>query len=144
MNSLEKEKGVGLIEVLLALAILLFTALSVSTVQSTQMINTIRSSDHFSLDALSNNMLDTLRTWRSAAAAGSFNYDAEAGTEFSSDTTDSAQSIAVDWNDQIVQSLPSGLGAIQCTPDICNVTISWSAEIDGEYKRQYFRASTPL
>ena len=144
MNSLKRQQGISLIEVILALAILVFTALSVSTLQSTQMINALRSGDHFSLDYLSNNILDTLRSNKAAATNGSFNFDAEDNADFTSASTDSAQAIAKTWNDQIADSLPSGLGAIQCTSTSCNVTISWLAEIDGQAKRQYFRTSTPL
>ena len=83
-------------------------------------------------------MIDMLRSNAVAAKAGEFNFDAE------SDVTAPSHTEAVSWNNNVANSLPEGLGSINCTIDSCDVVISWMADLDGNFLRQYYRARTPL
>ena len=123
---------------MVALAILMYAVYSVSAIQSTGLINTRSTANHFSLDHLSSNMIDMLRSNAVAAKAGEFNFDAESGVTAPSHTE------AVTWNDNVANSLPKGLGSIDCTIDSCDVVISWMADLDGNVLRQYYRTRTPL
>ena len=154
MINLDKQRGIGLVEVLVALAILLFAVFSVSAIQSTGLIDARRTANHFSLDYLSNNMVDMLRSNAVAAKAGEFNFDAQSASESASesDTESDTESDnaapshadAVAWEKNVENSLPGGLGAIDCSTDSCDVVISWMADLDGSVLRQYYRTRTPL
>ena len=146
MINLDKQRGIGLVEVLVALAILLFAVFSVSAIQSTGLIDARRTANHFSLDYLSNNMVDMLRSNAVAAKAGEFNFNAESASESDtgSDTAAPSHADAVAWEKNIENSLPGGLGAIDCSTDSCDVVISWMADLDGSVLRQYYRTRTPL
>lgn len=138
MTSNQMQRGIGLVEVMIALAILLLAAIAVGTLQTTAIVGAQGSSVHFSLDHLSNEMLDILRTHSADAQSGAFNFDAAVDSDVSAHTE------AVSWNQRIGQVIPTGLGAVNCDAGICNVSISWIEEIDGTHHRQFFRARTPL
>lgn len=132
------ESGIGLVEVMIALAIILFTALSVGSLQTSGMLGARMSSVHFSLNHLSSEMLETLRAHRVDAGSGLFDFDG------ASSTAGSANSVVSSWNDRIAMAIPTGEGSVVCASDVCEVFITWVEEIDGSNHRQRFRAMTPL
>lgn len=139
MISCNKQKGVGLVEVMIALAILMVTAMATSTLQVTGMSSARFSNIHFTLEQLSSDMLEMLRADTSSASAGFYDFDASADTSAVSSDSEVAA-----WNDRIARLLPSGQGGVECTADECEVSISWIEEIDGSNHRQFFLAMTPI
>lgn len=150
MNSLQTEKGIGLIEVMIALAILLLTALATGSLQTSSLVSAQGSSVHFLIDHLSSDMLETLRSHSVDAEAGLFDFDAAAGSTGVStpstapSPTNTANGLAQAWNDRIAESIPTGQGSISCVAGICEVSISWMEEIDGTNHRQFYITRTPL
>lgn len=138
MTKRHSEHGIGLVEVMIALAILLLTALATGTLQSTGLISARASSDHFAIDHLSNEILETLRSHPIDAEAGLLDLDP------SSITATGTHVEVSSWNQRIVDALPSGEGEISCVAGFCDVTISWMEEIDGTNHRQFYTTRTPL
>lgn len=135
------QHGMGLVEVMIALALLLLTAMAVGNLQTSSMVSAQISSDHFSLDHLSSEMLETLRSQAVAAEAGDFQFDGAADQTAS---TGSVPDEVTSWNRRIVEAIPSGIGSINCAAGFCDVAISWTEEIDGSNYRQFYRTRTPL
>lgn len=138
MTELPRQQGVGIIEVMLSLAILLFAAMAMSQLQTSSVVSAQASSVHFSIDHLSSEMLDILRANSTDAAAGSYNFD---GSDSSSVPANAG---AVEWNTRVSETIPTGYGIVACTTDVCDVSISWIEEVDGTDHRQLFRTRTPL
>ncbi len=138
MNRRHYQQGIGLIEALIALVLLVFAASVTSQMQTSSLVSAQGSSVHFSVDHLSNEMLTTLRAQASDAQAGLF--DSENSTDLS--INDSAEVVA--WNRRIQDAIPTGIGTISCLDSFCDVSISWLEEIDGSDHRQFFRTRTPL
>ena len=69
------QSGVGIVEVLIALAVMTFTALGISTLQSKAMISMSISAVHFGIDEHSSDMLELLRANRSEATAGQYDFE---------------------------------------------------------------------
>ena len=138
MTKHHSEHGIGLIEVMIALVILLFSALAASSLQTNGLIGARASSKHFAIDHLSNDILEILRSHADEAEAGLLNLETSDGTS----TATHAEVIA--WNQRIADSIPTGEGGISCVARICDVSISWFEEIDGTRHRQFYRNRTPL
>jgi prepilin-type N-terminal cleavage/methylation domain-containing protein len=158
MKSKSAQQGMGLVEVMISLVILLVAALATARMQSTGMISAQYSSFHLSLDHLSSEMLETLRAHSDDAEAGVFNFDmvpAEAGdnnTEGAGAGTTTGTGgggVTIDarmqaWNTRITQVFPDGAGRVNCAGGFCDVVISWIEEIDGNYHRQFYNTRTSL
>lgn len=138
MTNPNREAGIGLVEVMIALAILLLTAFAVSSLQTSSLTSAQASSVHFSIDHLSNEILETLRLHSAQAQSGVLDLDP---TDV--DAVDIHPEVS-NWNARIVESIPTGEGTISCGAGLCDVSISWVEEIDGSRHRMFFRTSTPL
>lgn len=138
MTKHHSEQGIGLIEVMIALAILLLTALATANLQSSGLISAQASSAHFSIDHLSNEILETLRSHPVEAEAGLLNLDPL------SSATAVAHAEVASWSQRIADAIPTGEGGISCVAGSCDVSISWIEEIDGTNHRQFYRTRTPL
>lgn len=138
MNNCKAEKGVSLIEVLIALAIMMLATMASGALVTSSLISARASSLHFSIDQLSSEMIETLRAHPVDAAAGAFDWDSE------SSAAGSANTIVQSWNNRVADAISSGEGGIVCNTISCDVTISWLEEIDGTNHRQIFLTRTPL
>lgn len=138
MNRRHYQRGIGLIEALIALILLVFTASVTSQMQTSSLVSAQGSSVHFSIDHLSSEMLTTLRAQSSDAQAGLFD------SEDTSDSSINGSAEVIAWNRLIQDAIPTGIGSISCLDNFCDVSISWIEEIDGSDHRQFFRTRTPL
>jgi len=127
------EAGVGLVEVMVALTILLLAALATGNAQMSSLVAARASSLHFSIDRLSSDIIEVLRSQATDAAVGALDLP-------SSEVHAEVQI----WSDRIAGTLPSGEGRIDCDTTSCDVSISWMEEIDGTLHRQFYRTRTPL
>lgn len=148
MTNSDQQKGVSLIEVMVALTVLMIAAGAIVNMQSNSLASAQASGIHFSLDYLSSEMIETLRANPGSAAAGFLDFDsasdttAVTGTETGTLTSTNAE--VIDWGERIAQQLPSGEGSISCTNELCDISISWLEELDGTYRRQIYNTRTRL
>jgi Tfp pilus assembly protein PilV len=129
---------VGLVEVMIALSILLLSALAVSSLQTVGLLSATSSSVHFSIDHLSSEILETLRLRSVEANDGLLNLDSD------EEDLSGVHPEVLSWLQRIEESIPTGEGSISCGSNVCDVSISWVEEIDGSRNRLFFRSSTPL
>lgn len=137
-NRLYQQQGIGLIEVMVALGLVLLTAMAIGNLQITGMHSARTSSVHFALDQLSSEMLETLRSQSVDAQAGLFEFDGSvqpAGTVLAEVSS---------WNSRLEDAIPTGVGAISCSSGFCDVSISWLEEVDETRQRLVYRTRTPL
>ncbi|MBX2886191.1 MAG: hypothetical protein KTR32_39915 [Granulosicoccus sp.] len=158
-----KQGGVGLVEVLLALAVLLFTAMAAGRLQSIGMHSARVSGFHLALDQLSNEMIEILRVNADDAEAGLLNFDlipdgdtdAEGGDTAGTDDQTTADDDAdgdtpvtdqrlLQWNNRVGESIPTAGGSVNCAVSFCDIAIGWKEEIDGSLHWQYYRTRTQL
>lgn len=154
MKTRFEQKGLGLVEVMIALFILLLAAMASARIQSMGMLSAQMSSFHLSLNHLSSEMLETLRANPDAANAGVFNFDLipeDTTTDTDGDTDGDTDDDSVDidarmleWNTRVGDAIPLGAGTVSCAAGICDVVISWMEEIDGSYHRQFYRTRTRI
>lgn len=138
MTNPHLQQGVGVIEVMIALALIMFTAMAVGNMQTSSIVSARVSSIHFSLDILSSEMLETLRAQPDDAESGLLNFDG------ATTTTEDIPPAVSSWNSRIEEAIPTGLGSISCAAGFCDVSISWIERIDGSTHRQFYRTRTPL
>ena len=138
MTKHHSEQGIGLIEVMIALAILLLTALATGSLQTSGLISAQASSVHFAIDHMSSEILETLKSHPVEAEAGFFDLDLSDGA------SNGTHAELLSWNQRIADSIPTGEGGISCVAGFCDVSISWIEEIDGTRHRQFYRTRTPL
>lgn len=135
-TALEKQAGVGLIEVMVALSVLMFAALSISNLQTNSHISMRISDSHFEINQLTQDMLELLRSNATEAKLGTFD------VSFDSAAVGSPSSPVLyaigQWQQKVVSQLPSGSSQIQCTTDVCQVTLRWKENIDGTMSDQFF------
>jgi len=131
---------VGLVEVMVALAILLFGSLVIAHMQIGTLAGLQVSAFHLAVDRLSNEMIETLRTHTLAAADGQFDHaaDNEASTQSRIDR------LTASWRERVASAMPQGQSEIDCDAELCEVRISWREVIDGRTHRQLYRARAPL
>lgn len=132
------QQGVGLVEVMIALAIILVTAMAMGQLQTSSLVGTQASSLHFSLNRLGSEMLETLRAHPVDAADGEFNLD------HTQRTPETLPPVVRTWSNLVMSTIPTGQGGIDCDAVQCEVTISWVEETDGTDVRKLFRIRTPL
>lgn len=133
---LARQRGMGLVEAMIAVSIVMFVALASSNAHVTAVTGVHRASFHFALDGLSNEMLETLRARRIEARAGAFDHAA-------GDAPDAAPAASA-WRARVTDTLPRARTAIDCVDAFCRLTIDWPEEIDGTVRRQYFNSGTPV
>lgn len=133
-----REDGVGLIEAMVALAVVMFAALAISTVQSRSLVSMTISDTHFSVNDYAADMLEILRANRSVSVTGDYNVDFDATIEVDENTTPVSRNIAA-WKSRVGNELPEGAAQINCDTDRCLVSIRWKENLDGSYTDQFFR-----
>lgn len=131
------EHGVGLIEVMIALAVMMFAALAISNVQTNSFISMKMSNTHFNVNDQANDMLDILRANSSTAKSGNYNLEFDSTVDVDVDTHPVLRSIA-GWKNHISIELPEGAGQIDCDVDQCRVSIRWKENVDGSYDDQFY------
>ncbi len=139
------QKGITLIEVLVALLILAFGTLGMAGLQAVSMRN--NNSAYFRSQAtfLAYDMLDAMRANRDEALNG--NYDIDFG-EDETDVPGGAKALTKNdvqlWVSNLDDLLPSGSGAIDCSTisNVCEVQVRWDDSRQGNL--QIFELSSRL
>lgn len=132
-----KQHGVGLIEVMIALAVMMFAALAISNVQTSAFISMKITDTHFSVNELSQDMLEILRANKTDAKTGDYNLNFDSTIELDPTANPVLISIAA-WKKDIQDELPDGAGQIVCDDSRCQVSLRWKENVDGTYTDQFY------
>lgn len=125
----QAQTGVGLIEVLIAVLVLAVGVLGIAALQSITLRNTGTSAERSQAAIQTYSMLDTLRTQRAAAIAGSLN--TASGYQCSTATALGAAGSVTGWLADLRMTVsPSACGKVACTTTsgvtTCLVGVRWS------------------
>jgi len=139
----QSERGVGIIEVMAALSVLMFAALAISNMQTNSAVSMIISKSHFTINETTGDMLEILRSNAEDARTGSYNSVFDDPPD-STSTANPVDNNIARWKQQVIDELPKGAGQIDCSPVKCTVSVRWSEYIDGSEEYQYFHMAGPL
>lgn len=138
------ERGIGIIEVLVALIVLMFAALSITNLQTRFLVSMDISKSHFAINEYSREMLEVLRANVTDARNGTYNLDyADTLTVADPDASPVAYTIA-QWKQSVSEELRDGAGKIDCSVDKCTVSLRWTEYVDGSAALQYFNLAGPI
>lgn len=126
-----KQRGVGLIEVLIAVLILAVGMLGIAALQTITLRNVGTSAERTQAVFQTYAMLDTMRAQRATAVAGSFNTGAD--YKCSASNSMGTPGSLDGWLDDLKQTVaPTACGRIDCTTatgvTTCIVGVKWSEE----------------
>ena len=133
-----KQTGIGVIEVMIALAVIMFAALVIASVQSNALISVRITKTHFGVNEQAQEMLEMLRANKMEAQAGNYNVEFDTTIDTDSDSNPVLVNIAA-WKDQVEIQLPDGAGQIDCDITRCEVSIRWRENVDGSDTNQFYR-----
>lgn len=129
MNTRRNQSGVGLIEVLIAVLVLGVGLLGIAALQAITLRNSSTSAERTQAAMQTYSMLDTLRSQRAAAVAGSFNTGAD--YQCSTSTTLGTAGTLAGWLADLRNTVsPSACGRIDCSTasgvTTCTIGVKWS------------------
>jgi type IV pilus assembly protein PilV len=140
MYSTNRQKGVGLIELLIALVIISIGVLAVARMQIQMIQFNQQALSRTQANNLAQDMIDRLVADRGAALAGAYNRPL--GGAVPSGTTVPAQELQ-NWLGLIAATLPSGDGGVSVTGRTVEVRIQWD-DSRGEEGALSFALATQL
>lgn len=129
MNSRRHQRGVGLIEVLIAVLVLGVGLLGIAALQAITLRNTSTSAERTQAAMQTYSMLDTLRSQRAAAVAGAFNTGAS--YQCSTSTTLGTPGTLAGWLADLRNTVStSACGRVDCSTvdgvTTCMIGVRWS------------------
>lgn len=129
-----RERGVGLIEVLIALLVTSIGLLGLASLQ----IQSLKQNQSAALMAQANvlayDMLDRLRANPNRAENGDYNLSLAAATP----TGSAIQDVDLtQWRDMLGDTLPEGTGSVECTSaKLCTVLVQWNTPSNFTFGKQ--------
>lgn len=122
---------------MIALAVMMFAAFAISSIQTSAFISMKVSDVHFEINEKTEDMLEILRANKTKAKSGDYNFDFESTVDPDATVNPILLSIA-NWKRHIQDELPDGAGQISCDSSRCQVSIRWKENIDGTYTEHFF------
>lgn len=139
-TTLNKQQGVGLIEAMLALAVLVFS-LGVSVSVLSESISGMQFTKiHLDVDSFSDEVAGILLADSTTAKSGALNV---LFTDANPSSTATGLKIAA-WRDRVDAEFNAGASQIQCSTLSCDVTLRWSELVDGAWVVQTFELKIPV
>lgn len=131
-----REKGIGLIEVLVALLVLSFGLLGIAAMQATALRNNHSAAERSMAAILTHSIIDSMRANRSSALLGEYNYSGTSGNCTLPESGNLAQNDLVAWLQSMqlrdtsagIRGIMSGsaCGSVNCSDTgLCTIAIHW-------------------
>jgi type IV pilus assembly protein PilV len=134
------QKGVSMIEVLVAIIVLSIGLLGLAGLQSAGLTHNQSASFRSTATMMSYSILDSMRANRVEARNGSYNI--AIGASLSSGSTVPEQDVS-NWLNELALRLPAGTGAINVNGNVVTVTVQWD-DSRGALASQQFILTTQL
>jgi type IV pilus assembly protein PilV len=134
------QKGVSMIEVLVAIIVLSIGLLGLAGLQSAGLTHNQSASFRSTATMMSYSILDSMRANRVEARNGSYNI--AIGASLSSGSTVPEQDVS-NWLNELALRLPAGTGAINVNGNVVTVTVQWD-DSRGALAAQQFILTTQL
>lgn len=138
-----KQNGISLIEVLIAMFILAFGALAIVNLQTASAIAINSSTDHFTINKLSQGIVEQLKADTTRATTGDYNTDFSETEASANAPADIAQRIN-EWKAVVARSIPQGEMRIECNEDECDIVLKWHEQSHAGVADQTFNIKTPI
>ncbi len=150
----DRQRGFTLLEVLIAVMLLAVGLLGLAGLQAVSLRNNHSAYLRSQATMLTYEVIDGMRTNRSAAQAG--NYDIAIGTAASASPPDCMAIVCTgsematdeiaDWKQSLASLMPSGDGAVARAGNVVTVTVQWMDERDADPAKwiKQFAMSTEL
>lgn len=137
-----RQRGVGLVEVLIAVLVLAFGMLGLVGLQLFTLKSNQSSFERGLAVVHTHSIIDALRADRNAAVNGQFNIglddDAPAGTAF----TDTALAT---WRANLIAGLgPNATGSVDCDGSACTILVQWNDQRAGGEENMSFATEVEL
>ena len=138
-----RQRGVTLIEVMIALFILVFGALAIANMQVSAMSSAKVASSHFAVSNIADEVLEQLKADYTEAGQGAYN---TAFADSAAAVTVPAQRAAIinGWKSATAAALPEGTIEITCIITECTVSLRWRENVTGSVTQQLYNLRTPL
>lgn len=137
---LSPQKGVTMIEVLVAVVVLSIGLLGLAGLQSAGLTHNQSASFRSTATMMTYSILDSVRANRAAAINGSYNI--APGASLPSGSTVPEQDLS-NWLSELALRLPAGAGAINVNGNVITVTVQWD-DSRGALAAQQFVLTTRL
>lgn len=134
---MRREQGVGLIEVLIALVIVLISALALSNIQTSASVNVRMSDTRFKANEHALDILELLRANATEAKAGVYNSGYDGTVVVDSNSAPTLVRVST-WKGAVAQKFVNGGAKIDCTAVRCLVSIRWKEAVSGSMTDQFF------
>jgi type IV pilus assembly protein PilV len=121
-TSTNVQRGMTLVEALVALVVLSIGLLGVAALQVTSLRNSHAAHTRAQATALAYDIADRMRANRAAAQSG--NYDIALGATLATPATLAEIDLST-WKDALTATLPAGDGAIAQVGNLMRITIQW-------------------
>lgn len=141
--SRQQQKGVGLIEVMVAMFILAFGALAIVNLQTASAVAVQGSADHFKINELGLVIAEQVKIDTERASNGAYN------TVFADETAptnapDDIEAIINEWKATMARSTPNGETQIDCDDEVCDISLRWNGNVQSDDNSQVFNIRTPI
>lgn len=137
---MSSQKGVSMIEVLVAIIVLSIGLLGLAGLQSAGLTHNQSASFRSTATMMSYSILDSMRANRVEARNGSYNI--AIGASLSSGSTVPEQDVS-NWLNELALRLPAGTGAINVNGNVVTVAVQWD-DSRGALAAQQFILTTQL
>lgn len=137
------QRGVTLIEVMVAMFILAFGALAIVNLQTASAVAIQSSADHFKINELGLMIASQLKIDSERAANGDYN------TVYADDAAPGSAPTATKskinaWKASMQRSTPNGETQINCDALECTISLRWSDTSEEDLEQQVFNLKTPI
>lgn len=143
-GQLRSQRGVGIVEVMIALVVLMFSALSISNLQTRSLVSMQISESHFTINERSREMLEVLRANAVDARSGVYNLEFDDTLTVPDPVESPVEYTVYQWKQSISEELRNGAGRIGCDAVKCTVSLRWIEYIDGLPAQQFFHIAGPI
>lgn len=138
----QSQKGVGLIEVILALLVFAICSLSMGNLTVTSISSSTTAEMHGTVNNLAYEMLELLKADRVRAVNNGYDIKFEELVPPAADIG-IVSNLVVEWRSRVETGLPDGAGEIECDTSGCLVSLRWrEVALNGENTQTFnLRAS---
>lgn len=138
--TLRQQQGVGLVEAMIALAVLIFSLGVTANMLTDALVGMRITRTHLDIDFFADEVTGIVLSNSADARAGSFN------VLFAADnpTTPVSATLIADWRDRVGNTLRDGDTQISCTNLSCLIELRWTEFVDGVQGSQTFQLKLPI
>jgi len=139
----DSQRGIGLIEVLIALVVLTVGALAVGNLQTASNVAIRNSADYFKLNELSYSIIEQLKADSVKANAGEYNTTFADVLASSSSSNEVGERVNA-WKNTVAYILPMGEMQIACASSECLVSMRWYESSHTSSNEEVYNVRSPI